>query len=198
MAITAGEENWWPSDCLMGPGDQVYTLYIYLENPVNPSYDGAQVHPVTEIGGFECKLTATEDAILLDRRFPVDAIDVGQGDTMIVGFGQPVPVDAEGVAVVAEIDVFLGAGDGAPKSPPGEKASPLPCDSANAFLWMDPAYPPSIPDHMAYLDANDPDNDPLVPAFRRYSYEDWPDFMMESTTVASESSTWDGVKAIYR
>lgn len=197
IGITEGDSSWIQNHCLYMDEGTVTTLYIYLEDPVNTAYDNDQIQPVTQIYGFECKLTATGDATILERRFPVPAIDVGQGDNIIVGFGEPVNVTAAGFAFLAEIDVMLlPGGDKARKA--GDKASPLPCQDATGFLWLDPAYPASIEGHMVYLDWNDPDENPMCEAYGRYEEYGDPAFLIEPIVVASESRSFGSIKAIYR
>lgn len=189
--------DYYLDNCLVGPEGQVYTVHLILVNPVNLDFGAGEVRAVENVGGFECKLTATGSASILAKRFPVPSIDVGQAGSLIVGFSEPVPVNAEGYAFLAEVDVLL-APDGDPLQAFSlVKASPVPCDSSTGFLYLNPAYPPSITGSLAYLDADDPD-DQLVAATWMSPWDDYPSFMLEPSIVATDARTWDSVKAIYR
>lgn len=200
FGISAGPlgDSGFPNYCLYSDPGQQLIVYIYLRDPINHDFDDGQDRAVTSVRGFECKLTGTGDALVLGRRFPVPAIDVGQGSNMIVGFGVPVTVDPEGIAVLAEVDVLFNFVPGQKAAPGGETASPLPCDEATGFLWLNPAYPPSIPDHMAYLDADDPDAYDMVAALPMFGSWEWPSFAIQVNFVGTETQSWDGVKALYR
>lgn len=194
IGLTEGQ-GWYQDWCVEGPGTQVYTLYIYLENPINWEFNGNSNHAVENIGGFECELSATMGATILDVRFPVPAIHVGDGNNLIVGFGEPVTVTPDQHAILAEFDVLLIPYSGDPS--PGVKSSPVGCENPDGALWLDAAYPASIEGFLAYLDADDP-IDPIVPAVRTDYWVDGPVMLMQTTGLPTDQATWDSVKAIYR
>lgn len=188
----ASDNGWWDY-CVYGPGNQVYTVLVYIQNPVNPDFLGGQ-HPVSWINGFECRVWVEGGAILLGWNFPVNAIDAGTNGNTVVGFAEPVPV-VDGRAIVATLEIFL-------EYPTGESAltvtSPLPCDYATAFVRMAPTRPTaSIEGKMAYLDADDTDN-PLVAAELNMVYPEDYALFMEAQPVDVDQQTWGGIKALYR
>lgn len=188
-------------DCAWEVQGQVFTVGVYLWFPVNYDFDGGQLHEVQHVGGFECSLrpenTVLGSAVILARRFPVPAIDVGRYDTMIVGFGEPVPVNWVLPTLLAEVDVFFGPPEAGLAAAAPDKASPYGCYPPAAILWLEPASPPSIVDRMAYIDADDPDIDPLVgaDAYEGYSLGT---LLITPLVVGNEDLSWDGVKALYR
>lgn len=191
MGLSAKPE--WIDFCAFGPGFQVYTTYLFIQNPVNPDFMGGS-HPVSWIGGFECRLWIEGDANVLAWNFPVDAINAGTNGNTVVGFAEPVPV-TNGWAVVAILDIFLGYGIPVLE---GEKGSPLPCDDPTAIVRMAPTRPASsIEGMVSFLDADDPD-DPLVGATVLSAYLEEVVLLMESYGVDVENQTWGGIKAIYR
>ena len=191
MGLSANHD--WQDWCAFGPGFQVYTTYLYIENPVNPDFMGGS-HPVSWIGGFECRLWIEGDANVLAWSFPVDAINAGTNGNTVVGFAEPVPV-TDGWVVVATLEIFLGYGTPVLE---GEKSSPLPCDYPTAMVRMAPTRPASsIEGMVSFLDADDPD-DPLVGATVDWIYVEEVVLLMESYGVAVENQTWGGIKAIYR
>jgi hypothetical protein len=188
--------------CTYGYVGDVITMQIQLLYPVNPDFgpDGTW-EQVQNVGGFEMKLYTEGEIIILEKRFPVDAIDVGEGAEMIVGFGQPLPVVDTGdeyLANLAEVDVLLlppppgGAGG-------GDKASPVGCSPVDALLHIEPIYFPSIEGQLAYLDYDDP-VDPLCPAWLMSPiYGDPPvAYYYTILVVDTEKESWDAVKALYR
>ena len=193
IGLTEGD-GWYDDWCVECPGSLVYTLAIYLQYPINPDFGDGATTSVQNVGGFECNLSATMGATILDVRFPVPAINVGNGANIIVGFGEPVPV-IDGYAILAEFDVLLIPFDGDPS--PGVKSSPVGCDSPDGALWLAPSYPASIEGFLAYLDFDDPD-DALVSAVRPYFWDDSPSMFMQVFGVPVETETWGSVKAIYR
>jgi len=193
MGVVYGND--WFENCIWGPGFQTYVAQVFVQNPVNPDFDGTGApHPVSWINGFECRLWLEGDAILLGWHFPVNAIDAGTDGNTVVGFAEPVPV-VEGRAIVATLEIFLG-GTGIP--PVSGKSSPLPCEQPTAAAHMAPIRPvPSVPGMLAYLDADDPD-DPLVGATPYWGVSPDIVLLMEAEPVATEQQTWGGIKALYR
>lgn len=194
-SILVSKSEYYNDFCLRGLTGQTYTVFLYLMNPINYDFGDGEIRSVYNVGGFECRLHAEGDVIILDKRFPVPSIDVGQAESMIVGFSEPVLVNGDGLALLAEVDVFLAEGSDPVGTP--DKVSPLPCDGATGFLYLYPSYPPSIEGRMAYLDWDDPDN-PVVGADRLWDYDDYPSLMLEPIIVATEDQSWGSIKAIYR
>lgn len=187
-------ENGFSDYCVFGPGNQVYTVSLFLQNPVNPEFGTGGQHPVSWVNGFECRVWIGGGAILLGWDFPVDAIDAGLNGNTVVGFAEPVPV-VDGRAILASVDIFLQYPGGSALQP---KASPMPCDGATAWAFMAPTRPTSsIEGMMAYLDADDPD-DPLVGATADWGFQDDLVLLMEAQPVAVDQQSWGGIKALYR
>ena len=82
--IGLSPDNGWSDFCVFGPGNQVYTVYVYILNPVNPDFQGGS-NPVSWINGFECRVWVEGGAILLGWHFPVNAIDAGTNGNTVVG-----------------------------------------------------------------------------------------------------------------
>jgi hypothetical protein len=186
-------DNGFADYCVFGPGNQIYTVWVYIQDPVNPDFQGGE-QPVSWINGFECRVWIEGAAILLGWHFPVDAIDAGLNGNTVVGFAEPVPV-VDGRAIVASLDIFLEY-PGAVQLEP--QASPLPCDGATAYVLMAPTRPTSsIDGSMAYLDADDPDN-PLVAAQLADFWTEDIALLMEAQPVDVDRQAWGGIKALYR
>ena len=180
--------------CVYGPGMQVYIVYVFIDNPVNPDFDGGGSNPVSWINGFEGRFVAEGDATLLGMHFPVNAIDAGTNGNTVVGFAEPVPV-VDGRAIVATLEIFLQSPVGGPDE---VKRSPQPCDAATGFVYIFPTRPTSsIEGKLAYLDADDPD-DPLVAAQVWLGWEDGLALVLEVVPVATEQQTWGTIKTLYR
>lgn len=192
----------WLDQCVYGPSMTIYTLDLFVHDPVNPDFDGTGTErPVAFVNGFECRIWTEGDATILDVRFPVDAVDAGTGDTYIVGFAEPVPV-VDSRAVVATVDVFLWTpGTNPVPTRLEDKASPLPCDNYHALIRMAPTRTtPSVPERMAFLDADDPD-DPLVGAVGYMNWgggDDEIQMLLEAMIVDTEDHSWGELKALYR
>lgn len=183
--------------CLYGPGQQIYTAYLFIYDAVNPDFGTGESRVVENIHGFECRLWTEGEATILGWHFLVNAIDAGTNGNTVVGFAEPVPVT--GIAtIIATVDIFAGnpaqnSDDLAEKM----KSSPMPCDYPTAIINMAPTRPTSsIEGFMAYLDADDPD-DPLVAA---YQFDPQSDMTLQVQTypVDTEDRAWGGVKALYR
>lgn len=184
--------------CAVGTGNQIYLAHAFISRPVNNDFEGGEVRQVEWISGFECRAWVEGDAILLGWTFPVNAIDAGVNGNTMVGFATPVPV-VDRFVVVGTVQIFMAYPTGQTGGDSdGLKVSPLPCDNATGFLYMKHTMPlPSIPDMMAYLDAEDTD-DPLVGATLYGALGDDLAMQLEVQPVATEPQTWGGVKALYR
>jgi hypothetical protein len=200
MGLSAFPPDYWLEPCVEGPGQQVYNVYLFIYNPVNPDFGTAgESRVVQNINGFECRVWAEGDATILDWHFLVDAIDAGTNGNTVVGFAEPVPVT--GIAtIIATLDIFAANPSDNSAAMIGDlKSSPMPCDEPTAFVNMAPTRPTqSIEGTMAYLDADDPD-DPLVAAYILpfYNYNDVI-MAIQTYPVDTEDQTWGAVKALYR
>lgn len=191
MGLSA--QRGWADWCVFGPGMQVYSAYLYVQDPVNPDFQGGS-RPVAWINGFECRLWIEGDATVLGWTFPVNAIDAGTNGNTVVGFAEPVPV-TDGRAVLATVDLFLGFGT---SGVVGSDKSPLPCDQPTALVHMAPTRPTSsIEGMMSFLDADDPD-DPLVGAYLDFLNAEDVALLLEAEVVGVETHAWGGIKALYR
>jgi len=181
--------------CILGPGLQVYTAHLYIQDPVNPDFGtGGGESPVSWINGFECRVWAEGFATILGWSFPVNAIDAGTNGNTVVGFAEPVPV-IDGRAIVATLDIFLGNPAG---SLVKSKNSPVPCDGANGFIHMAPTRPASsIEGMISFLDADDLD-DPLVGATNYWVGTEEIVLMLQAEVVGVDQQSWGGIKALYR
>ncbi len=199
MGLSAYPPDYWLEPCVAGPGQQVYTVYLFIYNPVNPDFGTGESRVVENIHGFECRVWAEGDATILGWHFLVNAIDAGTNGNTVVGFAEPVPVT--GIAtIIATLDILASnpSGNSADMTG-GLKSSPMPCDEPTALVYMAPTRPTqSIEGTMAYLDADDPD-DPLVAAYL-YPVYGYNDVIMAIQTypVDTEDQTWGAVKALYR
>ncbi|MCK9997252.1 MAG: hypothetical protein KAH56_13335 [Candidatus Krumholzibacteria bacterium] len=205
----AGQENlmglsFFPPDpyiesCLYGPGQQVYTVFLFIYEPVNPDFGTGESRWVENINGFECRLWSEGEATILGLHFPVNAIDAGTNGNTVVGFAEPVPVRGP-ATVVATVDIFASNPPENSVDMTGDlKSSPYRCEYPTAAIYMAPTRPTqSIEGTMAYLDADDP-NDPLVSAYNVYDYPDSDLVMLVQTyPVDTEEQSWGAVKALYR
>ena len=170
---------------------QVWTLFLF--DPVNFDFDGGQVRPVTQVGGFECRVLATEGVNILNWTFPVPSINVGQGPDLVVGFSEPVPVVDRQVAL-ATCEIFFGAASfELPEAP-----IPRCTNHANAFVHITPTLRQSIPGLVAYLDADDPQNNLVAGACSGPLDPDFKFQLIQEEPVDVEGRTWGTLKALYR
>ncbi len=155
------------------------SIYLVLTSPM---LNGA---PVATIDGFECTMTWTPNEtglFYLSNVFPVSAIDIdGQNWGYAVGFASPLTVTNNQV-LLATITVMLTS--------PG----------ATYDMFLHPAVTPGLPGVMA---ANVPDGlggATLIPCTPSSgSFDDGAaDFSLGGTTVGIETSTFGGVKALFR
>lgn len=146
----------------------IQTVYILLT--------GASVG----VFGWEADFDFQGSSAITGVRFPVNGIDVAPlPDIVIVGFSTGVFPDAQGVAILGEMDFLLiGTED---------------------RLFVGPTDPSSIPNAMSYL-AQDENNDLyLVEMFPVSGDFETPIFGVNVTVdVATESSSWTDVKRLYR
>jgi hypothetical protein len=183
-----------PWTCLWHSG--LTTLYLYVHYPHNPSFDGGGGQNVIHISGFECRIEALGDVVILGLRYPVPSINAGTGSSYVVGYSEPVHVNNVSF-ILAEVDILIAPGLGDTKSSnTAAAASPVGCHDYSGRLFIAPTYRPSVPGMMAYLDADDPD-DPLVGA-TRYGEDPDADVRTEPRPVAEESRNWGSIKALYR
>lgn len=154
----------------------VYLIVMdpYNDDPFNPDVDPG---PVAFLGGVEFAIPAPTNAVILSYAWPVDVTDVGTGENHIVGFGAPVAVN-DGIAVVATLTVLYSSATGDP-----------------AFFTLAPADPVSIEGYMACLDSGDEGK--IIGLLPRYDSFDYHVFSINGS-VATEPTTMDGVKALYR
>ncbi|MBK8166791.1 MAG: hypothetical protein IPK64_12680 [bacterium] len=154
-----------------------HVLYLVLLNPVNDAFAGSSTRDVRQVSGFECGIDPPTGDFLLGVDFPLPAVNVGSTGNLIVGFAGAVPVGTAGTAVLATLRV-LSFGD-----------------NRDGYL-LGTASPPSIPGMMAYVDAEDTDDDlvgmmPASGAFER------PVFWFGNWHVR-ENAQWGAVKSLYR
>ena len=184
-------------DCGNDTGLPVYTVMLYVHNPVNPDFEALGSRPVQQIDGFECALVEWGNLRLLGAQFPVPAINVGTTANLVVGYSVPIPVVSDGLTILATISYAMlpPSVNQAGISETVETASPQPCDFATSGLYLAPTQFPAIVGSLAYLDADDT-NDPLVAA-SPYSY-DYPSFRVDQWPVATEQQSWGSIKSLYR
>lgn len=183
-----------PWVCLLHTG--VITLKLYVLLPYNPSFDGGGGRYVQRISGFECRIEALGDVTILGLRYPVPSINAGTGSSYVVGYSEPVPV-SDFYFALAEMDILIAPGIGdTESSATAALASPVGCYNYSGRILIAPTRRPSVPDMMAYLDGDDPD-DPLVGA-TRYGEDPEADVRTQPRPVAAEPTNWGSIKALYR
>ncbi len=144
-------------------------LYLVARDPV----DNSGGTP-SNLHGFEARLSFQSSSdFVMDATFPVDVVNVGTLDNLIVGFGEPLPVSGSTV-VVASFVIYTS----------GQK-------EANIFLG--PTTPASVPGHLALLDGdfNLMAMDPVSGDAQR------PVFYINSTG-SIENASWGTAKIMYR
>jgi len=183
-------------DCLYQETDQTITVYLYLHDPVNPDFDGVGERAVTNVGGFYCRVTATEGLNILGWDFPVEATVSGQNGDLQVNYSQPVPVGS-GSNVLATATVYVG---GVSSFDLAEGPVPRCVNHDNAWIHVDPPAMSPIPGQLAYWDADDTGN-PLVEAKNRAGFDGSSydhAFQLHLPPVPSDSPSWGTLKALYR
>jgi len=186
-----------PQTCLIGAGNTVNPVHVFISRPVNNDFEGGQVRDVEWVSGFECRAWLEGAGFLLGWSYPVNAVNAGTKGNTVVGFATPIPVIDQFV-VVATVEIFLTYPTGQ-ADPDAKLAPPLACNDPTAWLYMAPCAPlSSIVGMMAFLDAEDTDN-PLVGAalYGNLQGEDL-SMLLEVQPVATDIQSWGGVKALYR
>ena len=147
-------------------------LYLVLINPVS------EFGSVYLVGGFECTVVPATGDILLGVTFPLNAINVGSVDNLIVGYAnEGLPVESGGGTTMATFNILTMG-----NNPQG--------------YFLLPASPSSHPNTMAYLDHGDSpgliiDAMPVSGSFDRHV------FTFGDYTV-DEDRKWGDVKSLYR
>ncbi len=154
-----------------------HSLYLVLMSPVNNDFDGGGMQAVSYVGGFECSITPASGDVLLSTTYPLDALNVGDTTNQVVGFGSGLPVDSNNMVTLATFEVFSMG-----NNPEGYRLSPV--------------SPSSLPNTMAYLDFQDPDNNLVDMAPASGSY-DRPVFIFGDYSVEEEQS-WGSVKSLFQ
>jgi hypothetical protein len=131
----------------------------------------------SELYGFELGLDYDSSLILLDRVFPSQQVlDMGTGDNLIVGFGQPWPTSEATLLVTLSI-LHMGSAD------------------APASLTLRGSQPSSLdPDYPTVLY----DGDQLLSTGLHSDYRPFPYLINGRCGFEDEGRTWDGVKTLYR
>jgi hypothetical protein len=158
-------------------GVGTHSLYLVLMSPVNNDFDGGSIQEVSMVGGFECYITPASGDVVLNTTYPLVALNVGDTANQVVGFSSGLPVNSSQMITLATFQV-LSMGN----NPDGYRLSP--------------ANYPSLPNSMAYVDSQDPDNN-LVDMAPTSGSHDRPVFTFGDFTV-DEQQSWDNVKSIYR
>jgi len=155
-----------------------HVLYLVLFDPVNESYDGGTTRDVSLVSGFECGIVPPSGDFVLGVQFPQLAVNLGSAQNIIAGFASEVPVTgASRTAVLAFLSV-MSSGN-------------------NATGWfLQPASPASLAGTMAYVDAEDPDDNlvNMMPVGGRF---DQPVFWFGDWHV-EEARQWGDVKVLFR
>jgi len=148
-------------------------IYMVLHGPMTPGMTA-----VNNIGGVEFKITAV-GATVLTFTYPVNVVDISDAlGNHAAGFGEALPVGANGATVVCTLNV-------------------LPTNATGAAVFtLAPNDLASIPGAMAYLDW-DVTSDNIYACLPPYESFDY-DVCVLNGTVATEETTMDGIKALYR
>lgn len=149
---------------------------------ITTPYNGEESRDVAWVGGYECGIVLNGSGLLTTVTWPTaTALNVGTADNQIVAFG-PNPIQVvDGAAVLANFN-FLNTGDG-----------PL-------TITLIPAEPTSVPGMMAFLDDEGTVNGGLLPLMT--SAGDFANpvfgFNADPQIVATDASSFDNIKAMYR
>ena len=147
-------------------------LYLVLINPVS------EFGNVYLVGGFECSIVPATGDILLGVTFPLNAINVGTIENLIVGYAnEGLPVEYGGGTTLATLSILTMG-----NNPEG--------------YFLLPASPSSHPNTMAYLDLGDSpgliiDAQPVSGSFDRHVFT-FGDYTVEETRKFGD------VKSLYR
>ena len=179
-------------DCTYREENQTVTFTLYLHRPVNTDFGTGEERAVTNVAGFDCRVTGSEGVNILSWDFPVPAFDFGEGDDLDVLYSEPVPVTGEYV-VLATCQVYFG--DITSFELP-EAAVPRCTNHANAWIDVEPNTVPAIAGVVSYTDADDP-YDPQVPGWCRSPGHDTQFEIYMDQTVPAESRSWGTLKALY-
>lgn len=146
-------------------------LYLVLVNPVSDQGN------VQLVGGFECTVVPASGDFLLGVTFPIDAVNVGSTDELIVGYQQGIPVGTGNGTTLATLSVLTMG-----NNPEG--------------YFLLPTSTPYLPNLMVYLDMASGVGEavgtlPVGGSFER------PVFTFGDYTV-DENREWGDVKSLYR
>lgn len=117
----------------VSPFEQV-TAGLYILNPSVPA-----------VCAVEFGLPTPDNGIIINFEWTMDMVDVGSGDSHIVGFAGPVSPENNAIHL-ADITILYTSTTGDPLD-----------------IFFTPAYPASIPDKMAFLDCTTEEILPLSP-----------------------------------
>ncbi|MFO7652685.1 MAG: hypothetical protein R6X25_02580 [Candidatus Krumholzibacteriia bacterium] len=163
-------------------------VHLVVLDPYNPVRD----RPITQVGGFECRVELPPQVTLLEVRLPPGSVNFRTWPELLVGVSVPVPA-SDGHVVLATIVVEV----------PEDLGSPV-------YALLQPVNPPyqSIPGSAAIMDAED-DYRLVAVAPAGGSY-DRPIFgfgytldhpwgaRMSGCIVALADVTWGALKSSYR
>ena len=139
------------------------------------------------VGGFECKITLDGPAYgPLNITYPTNALNLNNRENEYsVGYGDPVPCNADGNVVFMTFDLFVT-----------DATTPV-------NVYLSPIYYHSLPQEVcAYLDGSD--NDIILPLYNstgdpRVQGEIFPVFTLNSDCVVpAEQTSWGDVKSLFR
>ncbi|MBK7769340.1 MAG: hypothetical protein IPI48_02070 [bacterium] len=162
-----------------------FNMYLLAINPLNS--DGS---PATFVDGFECRLSVTGPAYFsLSQTLPPNSLDVdGDPRGFAVGMAAPAAV-TNGSVVLMTWNVMLQA---------AIDDTGCPDNCVNHWkVFLGPATAPSVPG--GFMALNVP-NSPvlLVPQSPSSGANDVPVFTIGETGVATETSAFGAVKALFR
>lgn len=106
-----------------------HTIYLALLNPYNTPEGLA----VESVHGYEIGLTVEGPGVVYPPTWSVPALNVGEWDNQIVGFGEGVPVSGP-VVILAWMDVLYNTGGDEPLTISLEQASPCSVEGYGSFL----------------------------------------------------------------
>jgi hypothetical protein len=145
-------------------------LYLVLINPVSDFGN------VRLVGGFECAIVPASGDYLLGVTFPLQALNIGDPDNMVVGYSHGLPVESSGTTLATVSVLTLG------NNPEG--------------YYLQPATGSSIPNSLVYLDAGGSEA-LLVDALPVSGSFDVPVFTFGDYSI-EEDKKWGDVKSLYR
>ncbi len=147
-------------------------LYLVISNPYNEMED----RPVEAISGVEFSFVYPYMEILvLSTIWPGDFIDFGLPDNHIVAFPNPVVV-TDGTVTICRKSVLL-------------------MNIIQVYIHLAPSVPSSIVGTMAIVDD---DGNGIISLYPSSGSYDDPVFAFNGEVVATDRSTFDGLKALYR